>query len=455
MKKAIAMRCTKEQFEAIEPKLKGFEIDRQFDFMEDDSYLTNNYDERDFVKFTFVRRNREVFETWNEKIFLEACGISTIPTLEEVKEYFKDAALILDKYSNQQRDISDFDLSKVYYGTMSATGEDVYCKDKNGFREFRLYDDYHGFSEILTTKQKTYTLTEDQLRSLTDPAVKKMFPEVFPETVLEVGKFYKAIDLQSGCLGFPGVGIFTEEEIKSGFTLDVAPKAKAFKSVNGRVWGCLAKDYIPATEEEIQTALEAEKIKRGLTPGAFYKCVLSGKVFQVTKDFYKTDKKEGVAFLNGIWAEVVTLEKGKYYTDGAGWFCFDGNFDQDGSVCGFGVTAVGDWKEANLIGWGHGGLIEMQAHEIEYELKLEATKRGFGKKGVWFLDFSGLEISEIEGFDFWNSKKEFLVSDSARFNISVCQNAGVIFRNGIWSKIVTPELTKSEAETKFNIKIKE
>ena len=88
----IAMFCNKEQFEAIKPKLDkaGFKIICLSDFSIV-NYLCNfawrkkdtisNFTTSDYRNF-----NREVHETWNERIFLEACGIETEETFEITKE---------------------------------------------------------------------------------------------------------------------------------------------------------------------------------------------------------------------------------------------------------------------------------------------------------------------------------------------------------------------------------
>ena len=88
--KPLAMKCNKEQFEAIKPKLKGMQIGYISNFNEW-NYLVNNEDGYPFVicntgESGSKRYNREIHETWNEHIFLEACGIETEETFEITKE---------------------------------------------------------------------------------------------------------------------------------------------------------------------------------------------------------------------------------------------------------------------------------------------------------------------------------------------------------------------------------
>ena len=87
----IAMKCNKEQFEAIKPKLEGIEIYSVTCFNEF-PYLIN-YDNgielSNIDKYTFKNKiihAEEIHETWNERIFLQACGIETEETFEITKE---------------------------------------------------------------------------------------------------------------------------------------------------------------------------------------------------------------------------------------------------------------------------------------------------------------------------------------------------------------------------------
>lgn len=75
----IAMKCTQEQFEAIEPKLKGLKIEYITSFYYH-NYLINNLWKQEksisnIFESTKGEYNRVVHETWNEEIFLKACGI--------------------------------------------------------------------------------------------------------------------------------------------------------------------------------------------------------------------------------------------------------------------------------------------------------------------------------------------------------------------------------------------
>ena len=83
----IAMKCTKEQFEAVSPKLIGLKI-KSISPFSDYKYLVNNlWGELKLISNVPDNykgdHNRKVHEEWNEEIFLKACGRETEPTLTE------------------------------------------------------------------------------------------------------------------------------------------------------------------------------------------------------------------------------------------------------------------------------------------------------------------------------------------------------------------------------------
>lgn len=92
MIKAIAMKCTQEQFELIKPKLEALDMINITSFSEY-PYLCNNFNYKNKIgnvyKYSLSKKDYEVFETWNEKIFLEACGIQTEPTHTITKEQIR------------------------------------------------------------------------------------------------------------------------------------------------------------------------------------------------------------------------------------------------------------------------------------------------------------------------------------------------------------------------------
>lgn len=86
MKKAIAMRCNQKQFNAIKSKLVGCEIYVITGFCTN-PYLVNDFGLNKNVVSNFLTEDkfnyeRQFEETWNEQVFLEACGIETEKTFK-------------------------------------------------------------------------------------------------------------------------------------------------------------------------------------------------------------------------------------------------------------------------------------------------------------------------------------------------------------------------------------
>jgi len=150
--KAIAMKCSQEQFDAIKPKLKRLKIVDQSSIKHTLGYLTNSYSANigivgfcgDWNKIAY---EREAFEIWNEEMFLKACDIKNDPCFEITKEQI-----------------------------------------------------------LHIEKTATYAVSRE---------LKEWFPEAF-ETVLEVGKWYTVKKPKDGSLGFCGIGMYTEEENEAG-----------------------------------------------------------------------------------------------------------------------------------------------------------------------------------------------------------------------------------------------
>lgn len=96
MKKAIAMKCNQEQFDTIKPKLKYLTI-KYMEPFDEVPYLINNLSGingliSNTAKHKAKDYNRTVFETWNEKVFLEACGIEVEETFVITREQIIDIA---------------------------------------------------------------------------------------------------------------------------------------------------------------------------------------------------------------------------------------------------------------------------------------------------------------------------------------------------------------------------
>lgn len=116
MKKAIVMRCNGKQFKAVKPKLKGkvrfsnltpFHSEYKF-------YLINNLCDEDNLVTNVTCPNKQVgvefHEEWNEKVFLEACGVET------------ELELIIGKW---------YDVTNISDGSLGFCGLGMYTLENN------------------------------------------------------------------------------------------------------------------------------------------------------------------------------------------------------------------------------------------------------------------------------------------------------------------------------------
>jgi len=76
----IAMKCNQEQFDAVKEKLNGT-YSMIGDFAKFPYLVTGYYDSEQHISNSIVTsffKNHILYETWNEQIFLDACGIEKI-----------------------------------------------------------------------------------------------------------------------------------------------------------------------------------------------------------------------------------------------------------------------------------------------------------------------------------------------------------------------------------------
>ena len=94
MKKALAMKCTQEQWDSIKDRVPEEMIIKNPEKFIKLGYLTNDYDGEGKISFTNGNQyiGREIHETFSAKIFLDACGIET-----DVFEITKGQVLELSK----------------------------------------------------------------------------------------------------------------------------------------------------------------------------------------------------------------------------------------------------------------------------------------------------------------------------------------------------------------------
>jgi len=155
--------------------------------------------------------------------------------------------------------------------------------------------------------EETFTLTKSEIIENKDKTLKEMFKGIF-EVELEVGKWYKHKGLEyifcfNGCYeDCSQYGI-----TKNGWCNEISSDKKHLHN------------FIPATEEEVKTALENEAIKRGFKEGVYFKNIANtdlGTVYKLNKPSfrfgYSTSKNsldcensKGLIFIDGKWATII------------------------------------------------------------------------------------------------------------------------------------------------------
>jgi hypothetical protein len=147
-----------------------------------------------------------------------------------------------------------------------------------------------------------FTITKEQLRSLTDPKVKEMFPDAF-KGILEVGKWHKSI---SGTIGF------CENLIDGGpyFTGYCVASDGYFDKIASRF--VVYKGWQTATQEEVFEALKRASIKMGYKKDLY--CIfgkdkhiraIDGNDFKWNSDSNALSIGSDCIFEDGEWAEIV------------------------------------------------------------------------------------------------------------------------------------------------------
>lgn len=180
------------------------------------------------------------------------------PSLEEVKEYFKNAKTL-----------------KSYIGCIFELGNIVKGVDmsfKNAETGDTLYNDETGeYAEILSYKEKTFSITESQIKEVNEfllmhkskessDKLKEWFPEAFESEVkeLKTGNWYKHKHEKE----------FITFVKNDGRRYGIGTNGKWFQDapeVND------ATAYYEATEQEVFEALKNEAVKRGYKDGTWLK----------------------------------------------------------------------------------------------------------------------------------------------------------------------------------------
>jgi len=228
------------------------------------------------------------------------------PTLEEVKEYFKDAEIVGSIYYEHTH--FQPDLSKGLF-----TGDDINGYSKDGIT-YSLWSPEHGYAKILTYKTPKFEITKEQVlelhhhgHDLTKTQLGDIFPEFF-ENDLVVGRWITKDE--EDCLW---IVYISEKNELYGINLD----GVWFKSVKieETIKAMLRNpENRYATPQEVESALIGEAKKRGYRDGDFVtplwetpytKWSLIGNNFR-----FENGKLylSSCIFKDGIWATIIPDE---------------------------------------------------------------------------------------------------------------------------------------------------
>lgn len=157
----------------------------------------------------------------------------------------------------------------------------------------------------------SYTITEEQIKSIAEGGGKKKIKEMFPQffgNKIEVGKWYKMKEVNNRCIFY--VSRINDDKMfgyglsYSGYWFNHNEKE------NGHIGNPNCNNlYFLATNEEVEAALIAEAKKRGFVEGVKYKNT-EGEL-HVCGDLYFGGNgwiysaNQGMIFEDGKWAEII------------------------------------------------------------------------------------------------------------------------------------------------------
>ena len=223
------------------------------------------------------------------------------PSLEEVKEYFKNAkevrVLTSDKKVINYQDLKDTLFFRLNAFWLKDEGENQIIVN--------VVANHVYYAEIVSYIEPTYTLTKEQLTYLhsvdaVKETIEEWFPSEFPK--LESGRWLKD-NSQPNWLMF----------VDNNKIYGIDTKGNWFVRNNDTYVPSKQDRY--ATPKEVEEALTKEAVRRGYNNGN-YKCLLMPRqsVRVLGDNFFMEngslwhgeDGNANKVFSNGIWAEIVS-----------------------------------------------------------------------------------------------------------------------------------------------------
>jgi len=239
------------------------------------------------------------------------------PTLEEVKEYFKNVKEVIPVGDTKKVNIT----KKIKEDIHEWNGYFWIDLDYSVYKGISvlLWDaDSYEYAKILTYKEKTFSITESQIKEYskerehclnTQHVLRKLFPEAFESEVkLKRGMWLTRDTLENKWI----VYVSSNNEIYG-----IDRKGEWFNSSrNDNTIYAMLRNKInrKATEQEVFEALKNEAVKRGfvgnqyvdITPlGFFNEELITGGQIEWKEGYLNFGDKQTAIFKNGVWGKVL------------------------------------------------------------------------------------------------------------------------------------------------------
>lgn len=202
------------------------------------------------------------------------------PTLEEVKEYFKDADTIKNRFGKE------FKINIISIGYCVNSFMNLNDKDDNSDGA-TLWDEQGGYAKILSykkPKEETFLITKEQVNQLfrhghdlTKGQLQGIFPKAFEEEKKELVEDFTGWAFAPNKIT---LGYFKKNVFKYGFTEQGYFDTNILKKDN------FNDSWIPATNQEVEEALIKEAVNRGFKEGCYFNTTnaLGGQIVNIINE---------------------------------------------------------------------------------------------------------------------------------------------------------------------------
>lgn len=342
------------------------------------------------------------------------------PTIEEVKEYFKDADIVKSKYGQEIK----------YEDVQEGTWNNTYMH--KGVTTDTLWDDRKGYAKILTYKQPKFT-----------PIAMRCSQEQFDAVR---GKLKEAGIKISGVNNLEYLQYLVNDFNYKKEVTNLSGDCKHYKDNVHEIWN--EKVFLEACGIVVKKPKEESFVitkSQALEIHSF--CMIHDEEFadEVKELFPSAFVEEKKELVVEKWYKRVDSQKFL--------FCFQGEFGNAEDILdiSYGFSHNGTWSNELSIHI-NSEFIEATSEEVKSALENEAVKRGL-THGKYIEDV----IHKVNEGTLKSGYERLQISDED-YNYSVNGNrlfVGnlMIFDNGTWAKIIKPkQMTKSDIEKELGYK---